>query len=198
MKWEILDDRIAYQGFFRIRRLQISHSRFLGGDPLEVKRELLERGHAAAVLPYDAVRDRVILIEQFRVGALESERGPWLMEVVAGMIEPGERADDVVRREAVEEAGCRLGELMHLYDYHSTPGGASERVSLFVGEADSEGVGGVHGLDHEGEDIRVQVLDTDEAFARMESGLMDNAMTLLALLWLKGNRDMLRDKWAGS
>jgi ADP-ribose pyrophosphatase len=195
MKWEILDDRLAYEGFFRIRRLRLSHSRFRGGEPLVVKRELLERGHAAAVLPYDAGRDRVVLIEQFRVGALESERSPWLMEVVAGMIEPGERTEDVVRREALEEAGCQLGELVHLYEYHSTPGGASERVSLFVGEADSEGVGGVYGLADEGEDIRVHVLDAEEAFARMDHGGLDNAMTLIALLWLRLNREMLREKW---
>lgn len=196
MKWEILEDHLAYAGFFRIRSLRLSHSRFQGGEPLVIRRELLERGHAAAVLPYDARRDRVVLIEQFRVGALEAERGPWLMETVAGMIEPGERAEDVVRREALEEAGCQLGELVRLYDYHSTPGGASERVSLYVGEADSEGVGGIHGLEQEGEDIRVHVLDTDEAFARMDSGLVDNAMTLIALLWLRLNRDMLRERWA--
>ncbi|MFW5453220.1 NUDIX domain-containing protein [Thioalkalivibrio sulfidiphilus] len=196
MKWEIIDDRLAYEGFFRIRSLRLSHSRFQGGDPLVVKRELLERGHAAAVLPYDARRDRIVLIEQFRVGALEAERGPWLMETIAGMIEPGERAEDVVRREALEEAGCQLGELVRLYEYHSTPGGASERVTLFVGQTDSEGVGGIHGLEHEGEDIRVHVLDAEEAFARMDSGLVDNAMTLIALLWLRLNREMLRERWA--
>ena len=197
MKWEILDDRLVYEGFFRIRSLRLSHSRFQGGEPLEIRRELLERGHAAAVLPYDAVRDRVILVEQFRVGALESEHGPWLMEVVAGMIAPGERAEDVVRREALEEAGCQLGELEHLYEYHATPGGASERVSLFVGQADSEGIGGIHGLEDEGEDIRVHVLDAEEAFARMDDGLMDNAMTLIALLWLRINREDLRERWGG-
>lgn len=196
MKWEILDDRLAHEGFFRVRRLRLSHSRFQGGDPLIIQRELLERGHAAAVLPYDAGQDRVVLIEQFRVGALESERSPWLMEVVAGMIEPGECAEDVVRREALEEAGCQLGELIHLYEYHSTPGGSSERISLFVGQADSRGLEGIHGLEHEGEDIRVHVLEAEEAFARMDNGLMDNAMTLIALLWLRMNRESLREQWA--
>lgn len=195
MKWQILDDQVVYDGFFRIRCLSLSHSRFQGGEPLVIRRELLERGHAAAVLPYDARRDRVILIEQFRVGALEAGRGPWLMEAIAGMIAPGERAEDVARREALEEAGCRLGELMHLYEYHSTPGGSSERVSIFVGEADSEGVCGVHGLQHEGEDIRVHVMDAEEVFAHMDNGLMDNAMTLIGLLWLRLNREMLREKW---
>jgi ADP-ribose pyrophosphatase len=197
MKWEILDDRLVHDGFFRIRNLRIGHSSFTGDKPVVVTRELLERGHAAAVLPYDARRDRVVLIEQFRVGALESGRGPWLMEVVAGMIEPGERAEDVARREALEEAGCVLGELEHLFEYHSTPGGSSERVSLFVGQADSEGIGGVHGLHDEGEDIRVHVLDAEEAFARMDDGLMDNAMTLIALLWLRLNRELLRERWGG-
>jgi ADP-ribose pyrophosphatase len=196
MKWEIIDDRLAYKGFFRIRSLRLSHSRFRGGAPLEISRELLERGHAAAVLPYDAARDRVVLIEQFRVGAMEAESSPWLMEVVAGMIEPGELPEDVVRREAMEEAGCRLGELKHLYEYHSTPGGSSERISLFVGQTDSNGLGGVHGLEHEGEDIRVHVLDAEEAFARMDSGLMNNGMTLIALLWLRLHRETLREQWS--
>ncbi|MDD3519340.1 MAG: NUDIX domain-containing protein [Chromatiales bacterium] len=194
MKWEILENLSAFRGFFEIRKLRLRHTLFGGGD-LIVERELLNRHQAVAVLPYDARRDRVVLVRQFRVGALESPRGPWLTEIVAGLVDPGETAEAVAHREAMEEAGCRLGELIRLYDYYSSPGSASERIALFVGEVDSEGVGGVHGLAHEGEDIAVDVVAADEAFAWLDGGIIDSAMPIIALQWLRMHRDMLRERW---
>ncbi|APZ43079.1 NUDIX domain-containing protein [Acidihalobacter ferrooxydans] len=195
MKWEVMQEELCFQGFYRLKRYQVRHALFEGGMGAPIRRELLLRGNAAGVLPYDPVRDAVVLVEQFRIGAMNSPHGPWLTEIVAGLMEPGEQPEDVVRREAVEEAGCQLRELEHISTYYSSPGGSDERVSLFVGCVDSEGMGGIHGLAEEGENIRVSVRAAEEAFAQMAGGLIDNAMTIIALQWLQLHRERLRGLW---
>lgn len=196
MKWEIVHEEMCFQGFYRLKRYRVRHALFEGGIGEPIQRELLVRGSAAGVLPYDPVRDTVVLVEQFRIGAMNSPRSPWLVEIVAGLIEEGELPEDVARREAVEEAGCRLHELEHISTYYSSPGGSDERVSLYVGRVDSEGLGGVHGVAEEGENIRVEVRPAEEAFAQVESGLIDNAMTIIALQWLQLHRARLRAAWS--
>ena len=146
-RFEILDRQRAYDGHFKIDIFRLRHELFEGGWSGEVVRELFERGDAAAVLPYDPVRDEVVLIEQFRVGALDAPGGPWMLEIVAGVLDKeGEDARDVVRREIVEEAGCTVHELVPICHYLSSPGGTSERVSLFCGRVDSRTAEGIHGL----------------------------------------------------
>ncbi len=159
---------------------------------------MFERGHAAAVLPYDPVRDRVVLIEQFRIGAAAAEArgGPWLLELVAGIIEDGESPERVVRREAVEEAGCELGEIEPVCDYLVSPGGTSEQTCLFVGRVDLGAAGGVHGLDAEHEDIRVHVVDAGEAIAMADDGRIANAAGIIGMFWLARHRERLREAWA--
>ena len=195
MKWEILDEEVLYQGFYRLMRYRVRHALFEGGMGPPIERELLVRGHAAGVLPYDPARDEVVLIEQFRIGAIHSPHSPWLLEIVAGLIEEGETPEAVVRREAREEAGCEIRELVPVSSYFSSPGGSDERISLFVGRVESERLGGIHGLKEEGENIRVHVMPAQDAFAQAERGLIDNAMTLIALLWLQLNRERLRAQW---
>ncbi len=191
---EILHREVVFQGFFRMERLQLRHGLFAGGMSPPLTRELFERGTAAAVLLYDPRRDEVVLVEQFRIGALEAPRGPWLVEVVAGIVEPGETPEGVVRREAVEEAGCTVRALHPICNYLVSPGGTSERIALFCGEVDAEGVGGLHGLAHEGEDIRVLPVPRAHALAWLEEGVIDNASTVIALQWLELHRPRL---WPG-
>ncbi|MEJ2061085.1 MAG: NUDIX domain-containing protein [Gammaproteobacteria bacterium] len=195
MRWEELDRDTLYEGFYNLYRYHLRHQLFAGGTSDVMTRELIDRGHAAGVLPYDPQRDRVVLIEQFRVGAMESSKGPWLMEVVAGLIDPGESPEEVVRRESQEEAGLELGELIHIHDYYSSPGGSNERITLYAARVDSEGAGGIHGLAHEHEDIRVHVMSLDEALERLRSGLIDNAMAIIALQWAALNRERLKQAW---
>jgi ADP-ribose pyrophosphatase len=192
---EILDKTVCYDGFFRMERYRLRHQRFSGGWSRELTRELFERGHAAAVLPYDPVLDAVVLVEQFRIGALEVPGGPWLLEIVAGIIDPGETPEEVVRREAVEEANCQIQALVHLYDYCVSPGGTSERISLFCGKVDATGVGGLHGLAAEAEDIRVAVVPFAEAIAQMYAGKINSAAPIIALQWLQLYHDELRQRW---
>lgn len=192
---EILDLETVWKGFFRIDRLRLRHRLFAGGWGQPITREVFERGHAAALLPYDPVRDEVVLIEQFRTGALAAGAEPWLVEIVAGIIEKGETAEDVVRRETVEEAGCEVTEVVPIMDVFTTPGGSSERIAIFIGRVDAQGVGGVHGLTDEGEDIRVFTESLDAALERMASGGINNLIAVAALQWLALNREELRGNW---
>lgn len=195
MKWEILDKEQCFKGFYELVRYRLRHALFAGGMGQPITRELMIRGHAVAVLPYDPVTDQVLLVEQFRVGALDSPHGPWLIEVIAGLVEPGEQPEAVARREAIEEAGCELQEMLPICEYYSSPGGTTERISLFAARMDSDGLGGIHGLAEEGEDIRAFLLPADEAIEQMQRGLIDNAMSIIALQWLAANRTGLRESW---
>lgn len=192
---EIVERRTCYQGFFRMEHYRLRHRRYDGGMSPLLSRELFERGHAAAVLPYDPVLDRIVLLEQFRIGALESPGGPWLLEIVAGIIEPGETAAEVVRREMEEEAGCTLLDLEPICEYLVSPGGTSERISLYCGRVDATGVGGIHGLAEEGEDIRVSSVSVEEALALLATGHINSASPIIALQWLQMNRPRLRRQW---
>ncbi|SQA99416.1 ADP-ribose pyrophosphatase [Cedecea neteri] len=136
----------------------------------EVRREIFERGHAAVLLPYDPVRDEVVLIEQIRIAAWDSSETPWLLEMIAGMIEEGESIEDVARREAVEEAGLTVGRTKPVLSYLASPGGTSERLSILVGEVDATQAKGIHGLVEENEDIRVHVVSREQAYQCVEEG----------------------------
>ncbi|MBT5413399.1 MAG: NUDIX domain-containing protein, partial [Rhodospirillaceae bacterium] len=177
------------------RRVQGSHRLFAGGWSGDVVREVFERGHAAAVLPYDPARDAVVLIEQFRIGAFAAGEPAWLTEVIAGIVEEGETPDDVARREAVEEAGLTIAALEPVTTFFVSPGGTTQTTALFVGRVDSAGVGGIHGLDEEHEDIRASTMSFDDAMAMGADGRIREAATLIALQWLALNRDRLRTKW---
>ena len=192
---ELIEKTTPYQGYFRVGVYRLRHKRFGGGWTDVMSRELFERGHATVVLPYDPARDIVVLIEQFRVGAYAAGFAPWLIEVVAGIVEPGESPEEVARREAVEEAGCEITELEPMGTVLSSPGGCSEVLHLYCGRVDSEGVGGIHGLEHEHEDIRAFTLPLDAALERLARGEFNNASTVITLQWLALNRVRIRKKW---
>ena len=185
----------AYEGFFKVERLQLRHRLFRGGWSGTLSRELLIRRDAVGVLPYDPGLDAVLLVEQLRVGALGRPRSPWLLELVAGLIDAGEEPADVARREALEEAGCELGALEPIHSYFSSPGGTSEYFYLYCGRAGLAGAGGVFGLSGEGEDIRARVFGLEEALAAVSSGRVADAHTLIALQWLQLERSRLRELW---
>lgn len=187
----------VFQGYFRIDRYRLQHRRHDGGWTEELTREVFERGHAVGVLPYDPLRDEVVLIEQFRVGAHAAGWAPWQLEVVAGIIDEGETAEDVARRESLEEAGLTLLELAPIADFLVSQGAVSETVRLFCGRVDATGAGGIHGLEHEGEDIKVVVVPFAELTALLAENKVTNATGLIALQWLLLNRDALRARWSG-
>ncbi|MBC7001911.1 ADP-ribose diphosphatase [Photobacterium sp. BZF1] len=189
---EVLAEEPLYQGFFSMVKYRFRHRLFAGGWSQPLDREMFERGHAAAMLPYDPHTDQVVLVEQFRVGAMAADCSPWQLEIVAGIIEPGEQADDVVRRESVEEAGVEVGSLHKITRYLSSSGGCSETLDIFVGEIDSTTAEGIHGLEEEGEDIKVHVVSREDAYQWVESGKIENAASIIALQWLQLNYTRLQ------
>lgn len=189
---ERLETTRLHQGFFRLEERTLRHRLFQGGWSPAIKREVHVRRDAVGVLPYDVERDRVVLVEQLRAGALDDPLGPWKLEPVAGLVEVGEAPAEVARREALEEAGCRLDELIELHTYYPSPGACNERVTLYLGLTDSRDLGGVHGLASEHEDIQVHVLPFGEAWELLEAGRLDNAMCLIAFHWLARERAALR------
>jgi ADP-ribose pyrophosphatase len=192
---EILDRTVVFEGHFQMVRYRLRHWQFAGGLGPELVRELFVRGHAVAVLPYDPLRDEVALIEQFRVGALETDWDPWLLETVAGIIEAGESPQAVARREALEEAGLEVLDLAPVCSCFMSPGGSSEIVHVFVGRVDATAAGGIFGLPDEGEDIKVHVLPFAQALALLDEGRLRVAHTLLALQWLARHHEALRARW---
>ncbi|MCC6921935.1 MAG: ADP-ribose diphosphatase [Nitrosomonas sp.] len=192
---DILDKTTCYHGFFRIDRYRLRHRLFNGEWGPAITRELFERGHAAAVLPYDPVRDQVILIEQFRIGALSAPGGPWLTEIIAGIIEANEAPEEVVKRESIEEANCIITDLVPLYDYLVSPGGMTERIALFCGRVDATHAGGIHGAIDEGEDIKVHVVSRETALSYLKTGRINSASAIIALQWLALNREQLLRQW---
>lgn len=185
---EVLERIERYQGFFSLSTFRLRHTLFAGGWSHEVSRELFHRGTCVAVLPFDPIREEVLLIEQFRIGALGQKEPPWLTEIVAGGIEPGESPEDVALREAGEEAGLSLTKLHQIGAFFTSPGGTGERVFLFIGLVKGPLGGGLYGLADEGEDIRSFVLTLDEAQKAVESGIVDSMIPAYAIQWLASHR----------
>jgi len=192
---EIVEREECFRGCYALDRVHLRHELFQGGMGPVISRELFVRPDAVCVLPYDPVRDEVVLVEQFRVGALTKSAHPWLLELVAGLIDKEEIPEAVARREAQEEAGLTLTELLPITSYYPSPGGSDERVHLFVGLCDSSNAGGIHGLPEEGENIRVEVMRFTDALDAMAAGRLDNAASLIALQWLQLNRERVRAQW---
>ena len=192
---EIIARETLYSGFFSMELYRFRHRLFNGEMSGEIKREIFERGHASVLLPFDPVRDEVVLIEQIRIAAYDTSETPWLLELVAGMIEPGESVEDVARREAMEEAGLTVGRTKPVLNYLASPGGTSERLSILVGEVDATQAEGIHGLVEENEDIRVHVVSREQAYQWVEEGKIDNAASVIALLWLQLHYQEIRQEW---
>jgi ADP-ribose pyrophosphatase len=192
---ELVRHEVAFQGYFKVGRYFFRHSLHRGGQSGVISREVFERGQAGAVLPYDPARDEVVLIRQFRAGSYVAGHHPFTWEAVAGIIEANETAEVMVRREAVEEAGLHLGEVLPITSVMLTPGACSESCQIFLGRIDSTKAGGVFGLPSEGEDILVKVLPFTEAYAMLERNEVDNAVGVIALQWLALHRDEVRTRW---
>lgn len=195
---EIVDRRTAFQGFFRMDVLRLRHRLFEGGWSREMTRELFVRGPAVVLVPWDPVLDEVVMVEQFRIGSLEYGPSPWQMEFVAGITGPGEAPEDVARREAMEEAGLEVGEIVPLHHYQVSPGGNTEAIRVYCGRVDASSAHGVHGLDSEHEDIRVHRVAFADAFASMEAGQVRNAAGIVGLQWLALHRQALGARWLGN
>ncbi len=191
---------IVWDGRFPLQRVVFRNRRFDGAMSAERVWELWRRGKAAAVLPYDPVSDRVVVIEQFRLPALAAGQDPVMVELPAGLAEPGEPAEAVVRREAQEEMGLTVDRLHRIGAFLLTPGGADEVCTMFAGRVavpatGADGLIGYAGLASEAEDIRVRALPASQAIEAALAGQYPNAVMTIGLLWLAAKRDWLRREW---
>jgi len=193
--WCLIEEETCYQGFFKLVRYHFQHALFKGGQSPVLNREIFVRGDATCVLLYDPSKQSVVFVEQFRIGGLKRSDAPWMFELVAGINEEGEIPEGVARREAVEEAGAEILDLLHIYDFFPSPGGSTERINLFLGLVDSLGLGGVHGLEEEGEDIKVHVVSLDEAKSMLSKGVLDNSPAIIAMQWLLLNQAQVDAQW---
>ncbi len=190
---EVLDRQTGFKGFYRLDVLTLRHRLFNGGWGPSLRRELFVRHDAVCVLPYDPWLDQLVLIEQVRVGAIDKSERPWMLELVAGLIDKDEAPEQVAHREAEEEAGLALLDLTPICRYFPSPGGSDEQVHLYLARVDSRGAGGIHGLEEEGEDIRVSLWSRSDAMQALADGRIDNAATIIALQWLEMNLAQVRD-----
>jgi ADP-ribose pyrophosphatase len=195
-KYHILNRETLFQGYFRVDRFHIQHERFDGGWSRPFTREVFDRnGNVTGVLLFDPVRDKVVMIEQFRAGPLVGGESPWITEIVAGIIDGHETPEQAARREALEETGCEVHELQKVAAYYSSPGGTSEHITLFAARTTAPAEGGIHGLPDEDEDIRVHVLDAAKAISLLYSNKIRDALTLIALQWFAMHHTELRSRW---
>jgi ADP-ribose pyrophosphatase len=191
----ILNDERVFDGYFGVQKLTLQHRCFSGNWSAPITREVFERGDAVGVLPYEPETDSLILIEQFRAGSLRDEQSPWMLELIAGIVEPGESDESVVRRESREEAGCELDELVPIATYYPSAGACTEHVRLFCGRVLSAAVGEVLGLAEEGEDILVHRISRSGVLDLLQRNQINNGHTLVALQWFALHGERLRDAW---
>jgi len=177
-------------------RLTLEHRCFDGGWSGSLKRELFERGDAVGVLPYNPANDSLILVEQFRPGAVRGDSSPWMLELIAGVVEEGESDEAVVHRESMEEAGCQLSDLMPVASFFPSAGACSEHVRLYCARVEAAQVGSVLGLKSEGEDILVHEVARVDAMKLLANDEIPNGHTLVALQWLALHIDTVRERWS--
>ncbi len=182
---QVQEETKAYSGFLKLFKYTITHGLFKGGVSRPLIREATVRPPSVGVILFDRVRDQVVLVEQFRMGPFLSDDDPWLLEVVAGISEPGETLEEVALREVEEETGYKVTSLMPVSDFYVSPGASNEKLKLFCGLVDASIAGGIFGMADEGEDIKVHVLPFPEAYDMVEDGRIANAPAVIALQWLK-------------
>ena len=187
--------KTKYQGFFKLDEYQLQHRLFSNKLSAEFTREVFERGDAVVVMLYDPEQDKLLLLEQFRAGALRTEETPWLLEFVAGMFDANESPIDVAVRETKEEANITLASnsVKPVMKYLSSPGAMSECIHLYWAKFDSKKVssGSIYGLDDENEDILLHLISRIDALALLDEGKICNAATIIGLQWLAMNYQTL-------
>ncbi len=183
---EILHKQRLFDKFiFRIDEAQLRFEKYNGQLSEPITRLNLDRGDSAAAVVYDPDSKSVFLTEQFRFSTYEKGPG-WLLEIPAGMVETKEDENASIKRELEEEIGYRVTEVRKIMTFYLSPGGTSERIHLFYAKVSStHKVSQGGGLAAEGEDIRTVKLTLKEALAKIDSGEICDAKTIIGLQWLQ-------------
>jgi ADP-ribose pyrophosphatase len=184
-KVEVVSKRLLLDAFFKVEEATVRYEKFNGHLSGEVKRLKLDRGNSVAVLLQHVDSKQVMLVEQFKYPTFGPTDG-WIVETLAGMIDPGESAEDAARRETIEETGYAVHSLEHIATFFVSPGGSSERIALYFAEVrDADKIAEGGGLSGEGEDIRLRVFQLDELLLERDRGKIADAKTLIAIQWLE-------------
>lgn len=182
---EVENRESLYQGFTQLEKVTLKHRLFGQSHYTQpFQRELIRRKQAAGVLLYNHTQQKFALIEQFRVGALDDTQSPWQLEIIAGVLDGDEPPEECVRRESVEESGCQIDELTHLFSFYPSAGACSELFHLYAAQTDLPEHGGIFGLPEENENIQLHILDYSQIEMLLSSGLLRNAPVIMALQWL--------------
>jgi len=192
---EILDESVLSEHFFTLKQYKVTHSSFLDGDCPPVLRERLEGKTAVSILLFDPREDAIVCVEQFRIGLMGVADRSWSIETVSGFCDVAhEKPQEVAAREVTEETGCELQDLIEVGEFFVSPGSSTERITVFLGCVDSSKVTGVHGLAHEGEEIRPVVIPREAAVSQLFTELNSTSI-IIALQWLQINLDELNQRW---
>lgn len=174
-----------FRGFIQVEKVSFRHRLFNQPDYSPViQRELIHRPEAAGVLLYNDQQQRFALIEQFRVGALNDSESAWQLEVIAGVLDGDEAPEDCIRRESLEESGCEVQQLQHLFSFYPSAGACSEFFHLYAAEVELPKMGGIFGMPDEGENIQLHLFDYSELGTLLKNGRLRNAPVIMALQWL--------------
>jgi len=189
--WSIEATETQASGFFQLDRLTVTHRGYQTEQVGPMHRELFIRDPAVVAILVDPVKDAVVMVEQFRIGAAMSrlEDSPWLLEWVAGICDPGEQPQATCIREIHEETGLAVqGSPELLFTYYPSPGGSTELIYLYICEVDSTQAPQFHGQAGEHEDLKVHVIALEDAIDALDAGQVNNAATIIGLQWLKDQR----------
>jgi len=176
----------VFRGFIQVEKVSLQHRLFNQTEYTStIHRELIHRPEAAGVLIYDDVQQKFALIEQFRVGAVDDSHSPWQLEIIAGVLDGDESPESCIRRESLEECGCVINELQHLFSFYPSAGAGSELFHLYSASTTLPQEGGVFGLADEGENIQLHLIDYDDITILLKNGRLRNAPVIMALQWLQ-------------
>lgn len=192
---EIKQREPLFQGFIQVEKISLKHKLFHQNNYTNVlQRELVHRPEAAGVLLYNDQQQRFALIEQFRIGAVHDPDSAWQLEIIAGVLDGNESPETCIRRESLEEAGCEITELQHLFSFYPSAGACSEFFHLYVAETKLPDEGGVFGMQDEDENIQLHLFDYAQIELLFQNGRLKNAPVIMALQWLIQHRNTINNK----
>ena len=180
---KIINNKELHSGFFKLKELTLKHKKHDGSWSNIISREIFGGAQVAAVLPYDSINKKILLIKQFRAGIIKYPVNPILTEIVAGIIDKGESPEDAAIRECKEETGCEINKLKKIYSYFPAPGSSESYYHLFLGEVNSFNGQRITGKTNEDEDILVESYDIKDVKKLLKENKIHNGLTLLAIQW---------------
>jgi ADP-ribose pyrophosphatase len=183
LKYKIINKKNLYSGFFSLNKYEFIHEKHNGEWTSTVEREVFSGAHVSSLLPYDPIKKEIILIQQFRAGALSRYDENYLLEIVAGIVDEGENPEQTAIRECFEETGCEVKKIHPIQSYFPAPGSSESFYHIYLGEVQAFDGERIKGIEKENEDILVKSFKIDEVRQMLKEKKIMNGLTLVALQW---------------